>query len=69
MHVNRDGFVDARDAAWILTYDAENCSESELHMCVADVNGDGFVDSRDAAWILTYDAENCAYEDFPVFSK
>ena len=65
--VNCDGFVDARDAAWILDYDALLCeAEDMVHFDRADVNNDGFADARDAAWILDYDALLADYEEFPA---
>ena len=54
--VNRDGYADNLDSAYILRYDVGLIELDEQQFEVGDVNGDGFVDSLDAAQILKYDA-------------
>ena len=67
--VNWDDQVDARDAAWMLKYDAEFDVAADMHLCLGDVNADGKIDARDAAWVLKYDAELCEYNEFPAVAR
>lgn len=54
--VNRDGDVDALDAAEILRFDAGVSDLDSEQLLLADTNRDGGVDSIDSAYILQHDA-------------
>jgi hypothetical protein len=53
--VDGDLSVDARDALWVLWFDAGIVADVPIPEA-ADVNGDGIVNARDALYILQFDA-------------
>lgn len=57
--VNFDGYVNAVDASWVLTFYAQQSTGqnpiiNEEQSCVGDWNGDGTINAVDASGILTY---------------
>ena len=69
---NRDGMIDARDAAAVLTnyaYMSVGIVPEKAVLLASDVDGDGMADGRDATLILTYYSKASAgkaggFEDF-----
>lgn len=61
---DRDGFVDAFDAALIVKYSVGSVGDGEINISCCEVDGDGYIDAYDASLVQKYSVGSI--DRFPI---